>query len=102
MQSTSDLEARTWAKQEHVLCKWDYKYTFAYFNALYMFLCEMMTPFGTPVDPLVYMMMAGSSGAGGVGNTSVESASFFPIEITSQNGVMTTSSRKPLVSVVLI
>lgn len=30
-----------------------------------MFLCESTTPLGTPVDPLVYMMMAVSSGEGG-------------------------------------
>jgi len=30
-----------------------------------MFLCERSTPLGTPVDPLVYIMMAVSSGEGG-------------------------------------
>lgn len=30
-----------------------------------MFLCESTTPLGNPVDPLVYMMMAVSSGVGG-------------------------------------
>lgn len=30
-----------------------------------MFLCVSTTPLGTPVEPLVYMMMAVSSGEGG-------------------------------------
>ncbi len=29
-----------------------------------MFECERMTPLGVPVEPLVYMMMAVSSGLG--------------------------------------
>ena len=33
---------------------------------LIMFLCESSTPLGTPVDPLVYMMMAVSSAEGGI------------------------------------
>ncbi len=29
-----------------------------------MFLCDRITPLGTPVEPLVYIIMAGSSGRG--------------------------------------
>ena len=37
-----------------------------------IFLCDNITPFGTPVEPLVYMMTARSSGMGRTRATSVE------------------------------
>ncbi len=64
------------------------------------FLWLMTTPLGTPVDPLVYMMIAVSSGVGG--RLSADAALFLPMLTTSQNGVMVTPSRKPEVSVDLI
>merc|ERR1712223_1555159 len=43
-----------------------------------MFRCKSITPFGTPVEPLVYMMMAGSFSCGGTGSYSGSLETFFP------------------------
>lgn len=45
------------------------------------FLCDSITPFGVPVDPDVYMMMAMSSGDGGDAIAEL----FLPVLTTSLN-----------------
>ena len=61
------------------------------------------TPLGTPVLPLVYMMMAGVAGRGAAGSASTLSrlllAVFLPRLITSQYEMSCRSPRKPSVLV---
>lgn len=59
------------------------------------FLCDNKTPFGAPVDPDVYMIMAISSGDGG----DATSVLVFPVFTTSVNDKMRTPSLNPSVFV---
>ena len=52
------------------------------------FRWERTPPLGTPVLPLVYMMMAGVEGVGGTGATLGSEARRFPAVMTSQNGTI--------------
>ncbi len=66
-------------------------------------LCVNITPFGSHVDPLVYLMMAVEDAVGGTGSASTSAmlllAVFLPREIRSQKETRRTSSRKPFVLV---